>query len=143
MNISSPQLYDSPGYLLWLAGNRWQGAQRAALEPYDITPTQFALLVSLLWLQSDKTVTQHQLADHAKLDPATASQVLRALEQKGLIVRGPSITDKRALHIAATNKGMQVAHAAIDRTEQADQQFFAALGADTVAFSYQLKKLVG
>ena len=79
----------SPGLLLWQVTNRWQAAQRAALKPFDLTHVQFVLLASLTWLDSDGPVTQKQLATHAATDAMMTSQVLRALERRGLIRRQP------------------------------------------------------
>jgi DNA-binding MarR family transcriptional regulator len=86
----------SPGLLLWQVSNRWQAAQRAALRPFDLTHVQFVLLASLTWLDNEGPVTQKRLAEHAATDPMMTSQVLRALEERGLIRRGQHPTDARA-----------------------------------------------
>jgi DNA-binding MarR family transcriptional regulator len=118
----------SPGLLLWQVTNRWQAAQRAALKPYGLTHVQFVVLASLTWLTSDGPVTQKGLADHAALDPMMTSQVLRALESAGLVVREDHPTDRRAKALAVTTKGRALANRTVKAVEACDTEFFAPLG---------------
>jgi len=46
---------DSPGYLLAHLTMLWQRKQKKALDPLDLTHTQFVLLASLSWLSSDSS----------------------------------------------------------------------------------------
>ena len=96
---------ESPGLLMWQITNRWQAAQRAALKPFGLTHVQFVLLASLTWLDAEQPVTQRDLADHAATDPMMTSQVLRALERRGLLERMPHPRDRRARTLAATPTG--------------------------------------
>jgi len=132
---------DSTGLLLWQVTNRWQAAQRAALKPYGLTHVQFVLLASLAWLAADGPVTQRQLADHAATDPMMTSQVLRALEQRGLVERLPHPSDGRARALTATRSGLVLANQAIVAVEACDADFFATLGADAAAFTRALAHL--
>ncbi|HEY2795989.1 MAG TPA: MarR family transcriptional regulator, partial [Micromonosporaceae bacterium] len=92
--FSSPD--DSPGFLLWRVTNRWQQAQRAALKPLGLTHVQFVLLATLAWTSADGPVTQRDLAEAAATDPMMTSQVLRALEARGLVERASHPGDGRA-----------------------------------------------
>ncbi|WP_405010198.1 MarR family winged helix-turn-helix transcriptional regulator [Kitasatospora sp. NBC_01539] len=131
----------STGLLLWQVTNRWQAAQRAALKPHELTHVQFVLLASLAWLQADGPVTQRQLADHAATDPMMTSQVLRALEARGLVHRPPHPQDRRARALAVTDEGRALADRAVVAVESCDSAFFAALGADVGAFTRALRTL--
>ncbi len=121
---------DSPGFLLWQVTNRWQAAQRAALEPFELTHVQFVLLASLTWLDVDGPVTQRRLADHAATDPMMTSQVCRALERRGFIRRAPHPEDRRALALAVTPSGRALANRAVVAVEGCDNAFFSVLGDD-------------
>ncbi|MEU2630609.1 MarR family transcriptional regulator [Kitasatospora sp. NPDC007106] len=132
---------ESPGLLLWQVTNRWQAAQRAALKPYGLTHVQFVLLASLSWLQADGPVTQKHLADHAATDPMMTSQVLRALESRGLVHRLPHPHDRRARALAPTDEGRALADRAVAAVEACDRAFFEPLGADAAAFSAALRTL--
>ena len=117
----------SPGLALWRATNAWQNAQRRALKKFDLTHTQFVLLASLVWIDSEEPVTQRQLCEHARLDEMMTSQVLRLLEKKGLITRVAHPSDGRAMALSATAKGVKLANASVRVVEEVDRQFFSAL----------------
>lgn len=134
---------DSPGLMLWRATNRWQAAQRAALKPFDLTHVQFVLLASLAYLDTDGPVTQRQLADHAATDVMMTSQVLRTLENAGLVRRAPHPSDRRARALAVTPEGRALADRAVVAVEAADQDFFAVAGPDLPAFTAVLRRLTG
>ena len=104
---------ESPGLLLWQVTNRWQAAQRAALRPLGLTHVQFVLLASLTWLRSGGTVSQRDLADHAATDPMMTSQVLRALEGRGLVERTRDPDDHRARSVTVTRAGRALANRAV------------------------------
>lgn len=123
----------SPGLLLWQVTNRWQAAIRATLKPFDLTHVQFVLLASLTYLDTT-TVTQRELADHAATDPMMTSQVLRALERKGLVLRRPHAGDRRAWALSVTPSGRALANRAVVAVETCDEAFFAAIGDDVGIF---------
>lgn len=123
---------DSPGLLLWQVTNRWQAAQRAALAPFDLTHVQFVLLASLTHLgqRTEDPVMQRELAEYAATDPMMTSQVLRALEQKGLVERRAHPHDRRARALVATAAGVALANRAVVAVEDCDRSFFGPLGGD-------------
>ncbi|BDZ46824.1 MarR family winged helix-turn-helix transcriptional regulator [Naasia aerilata] len=133
----------SPGLLLWRVTNAWQSAMREALRPFDLTHVQFVLLASLTWLRADGPVTQRALADHARTDPMMTSQVLRALEAKGLVARSAHPTDARARALTVTDEGADLANRANAAVEAADRRFFGALEAEQQAFARLLARLGG
>ena len=125
---------DSPGLLLWRVSNAWSAAQRAALAPHGITHPQFVLLASLSFLDHNGPVRQKDLAHHAGMDPMTTSQVLRALEAKGLVERRPHPSDARARALAVTASGLALANRTVVVVEAVDRDFFAPVDA-TLAHS--------
>jgi len=133
----------SPGLLLWRVTNAWQAEQRAALAPFGLTHVQFVLLASLAWLDDEGPVSQRALADSARSDPMMTSQVLRALEAKGLVARAPHPTDARAKALTATDAGAALASAANAAVEAVDRRFFGRLGDDADAFTAHLRSLAG
>ena len=134
---------ESPGLLLWQVSSMWQRRINAGLKPFDLTHAQFVLLASMSWLAvSEKPLTQIDLANHAKMDVMMTSNVLRTLEEKGLILRKPHPTDTRAKSLAVTNKGLKLAEQAVQVVEGIDREFFNSLGAGASAFNKQLLKLI-
>lgn len=113
--------------LLWRVTLRWKRELVAALAPLELTHAQFVLLASAWWLgehQPDPP-SQRELADHAGTDPMMTSQVVRGLEQRGLIERIADPADARARRILVTPAGAALAPKAIAVVEQADRAFFA------------------
>ena len=133
---------ESPGFLLWRVTNRWQAAQRKSLKPYGLTHVQFVLLASLFWIQDKGPVTQRQLADHAATDPMMTSQVLRALEGRGLVKRSPFPGDGRAIALRVSAKGATLANRALGEVERCDREFFQRLAKDRSTLSRLLRELV-
>lgn len=127
---SGPQ--DSPGFLLWRATLRWQRGIAAALRPVGLTHVQFVLLASVWWLSdqhgsADRLPSQREAAAHAETDVMMTSQVLRALERRGLLTRTADPADARVKRLAMTEDGRRLAEQAITLVEAADATFFGHL----------------
>jgi DNA-binding MarR family transcriptional regulator len=87
------------------------------------------LLATTWWLnQSGTQPNQLTVATEAATDVKMTSQVLRALESKGLIVRETDQADTRAKLLRATPAGADLASRAIEVVEKADRAFFSAAG---------------
>ncbi|WP_345048500.1 MarR family winged helix-turn-helix transcriptional regulator [Streptomyces rameus] len=122
---------DSPGFLLWHATLRWQREIAAALGPLDLTHVQFVLLACTWWLNTHGThPNQLALARQAGTDVKMTSQVLRALEAKGLIEREVDPADTRAKRLRVTGVGAELAPRAIAAVEDVDARFFRQVGHD-------------
>ena len=116
---------ESPGFLLWHVTLRWQRAIAAALAPLDLTHVQFVLLACTYWLTGQgQTPNQLGVATQAGTDVKMASQVLRKLEDRGLIQRRIDQRDTRAKTLSMTRRGTSLAIKAIKVVEEADAQFF-------------------
>lgn len=116
----------SPGLMLWHLTHAWQRSVRAALTPHGLTNVQFVLLAVLT--AHETPLTQRQLAESASTDPMMTSQVVRALEKKGLLERQPHPGDGRANLLAPSTKGRKLINDANRSVEEADASFFAVLG---------------
>lgn len=116
----------SLGFLLWHATLRWQRLLAAALRPLGLTHVQFVLLAVLWWLQTvvGERPSQRMLADQAGTDRMMTSQVVRALERRGLVKRHRDTGDSRALQLELTDEGARLAVEAIRVVEEADRRFF-------------------
>ncbi|MEU2827770.1 MarR family transcriptional regulator [Streptomyces lavendulae] len=122
---------DSPGFLLWHATLRWQRDMAAALAPIGLTHVQFVLLACAWWLNGrGEHPNQLALARQAGTDVKMTSQVLRALEQKGLVEREVDPADTRAKRLRVTEAGAELAPRAIAAVEAADAEFFRAVPLD-------------
>jgi DNA-binding MarR family transcriptional regulator len=134
---------ESPGFLLWQVTNLWQRRQRAALKSLDLTHVQFVLLASIVWLsRDDEPVTQARLAQHAQTDPMMTSQVVRTLEQKGLVRRAAHPRDSRAKSLQGTPQGLELAKRATILVEQTDDAFFSSLEESSACLVELLQRLL-
>jgi DNA-binding MarR family transcriptional regulator len=116
---------DSPGFLLWQVTLRWQREITATLAPLDLTHVQFVLLANTWWLNGqDEEPNQLTLARRAATDIKMTSQVVRKLEEKGLLERRVDPADTRAKRLRVTERGAKVAREAIATVEAADAEFF-------------------
>ncbi|WP_086824951.1 MarR family winged helix-turn-helix transcriptional regulator [Streptomyces sp. NRRL B-24572] len=115
----------SPGFLLWHATLRWQRDIAAALAPLGLTHVQFVLLACAWWLNTQgEHPNQLTLARQAGTDVKMTSQVLRTLENKGLVEREVDPSDTRAKRLRVTDAGAALAPRAIAAVEQVDAEFF-------------------
>ncbi|MFE9674511.1 MarR family winged helix-turn-helix transcriptional regulator [Streptomyces sp. NPDC006259] len=121
----------SPGFLLWHATLRWQREIATVLGPLDLTHVQFVLLACTWWLNTQgEQPNQLALARQAGTDVKMTSQVLRALESKGLIEREVDPADTRAKRLRVTSAGAELAPRAIAVVEDADTRFFQPVARD-------------
>ncbi|MDH6128612.1 MarR family transcriptional regulator [Kitasatospora sp. GP82] len=100
------------------------------LEPYGITPGQARALRVLAFApgcESRETMRLSQLADHLHIAPRSATTVVDALEEVGLVERTPDPADRRAVRVVLTADG----HAALERISQVRhevaQEYFAPI----------------
>lgn len=134
---------ESTGFLLWQVTNLWQREIRKALEPHQLTHSQFVLMASIHWLTlHNQEVTQVVLSNNTKIDPMTTSTVLRTLQTKGLIERHEHSTDTRAKVVRLTAQGVEIVKQAVVTVENFDREFFTILGTDHKFFNQKLKTLL-
>ncbi len=77
----------------------------AHFAPNGVTADQFVLLSALA---AEKALTQQDLVRRLFSDPNTVGAMLVLLEKRGILVRGPHPTDRRARTAALTPKGRRL-----------------------------------
>jgi DNA-binding MarR family transcriptional regulator len=70
-------------------------------------------------------VSQAILARHLNADRMMVSQLVRALEKKGLIMRGDSTIDSRSKSVLITGKGNKLVEVLMPDVNAAETKFFA------------------
>jgi DNA-binding MarR family transcriptional regulator len=92
---------------------RWRRDVERALAPVGLTFTQWLVLEATADLvrEIDDAVSQAEVARRTEIDKMTTSQVMKTLESKGLVDRGPDLTG-RAYRIWVTTRGSQLARRA-------------------------------
>lgn len=85
--------------------NSIKNEMEIALIPYDITTTQFVVLLKLC--EKDR-MTQKDLANETNYKQSALTLILDKLESKELIIREAKENDRRAYLIAITNEGREL-----------------------------------
>ena len=75
------------------------------LLPYGITSSQFKVLIIVAQFAAD---TPAELCRHLSLDSGSMTRMLDRLEQKQLIARTRSATDRRQVQLALTAEGKAI-----------------------------------
>lgn len=126
--------------LFWTVARRLRHQSRETLAPFDITPSQFRALV---------TLTRHgaarpgALAKHLGIAPRSATEVVDALEERGLVSRGTDPDDRRATLVVVTDQGREVARAVrANRAAEADRLFAGLDDADRTELERLLRLLL-
>ncbi len=119
----------SPGFWLHHAALEWRATLERNLRPLGLTPTQFNLLASAGWLgRQGELPTQQQIADMSGADRMMASKVIRALEERGLLLRHTDPGNARILRVEVTDAGKALARKAIRVAVDTDEQLFGTAG---------------
>jgi DNA-binding MarR family transcriptional regulator len=74
---------------------------------YDLTPQQSVLMSSLL----DRPVGMAELSDRLHIEKSTLTGLVDRAERRGLVARTPDPGDRRALRVALTTDGRELADA--------------------------------
>lgn len=113
------------GYLLTQVSFLKQRIINAGLKELDITYMQFIILAGILELADEGIVSQQTIVDKRRLDKAMVSVVLKDLISRGLVIRQPHPTDKRAYTLTLSDEGRQKALQGKEITVEIDRRFFA------------------
>lgn len=93
---------ESVGFLVAKAYQRLFSCFRVGLEPYGITPPQFALL-AFLWKQDG--LSQAELSEKSEVDRTTLSGLIDRLQKLALVERCRHPADRRVWLVRLTPAG--------------------------------------
>lgn len=136
--LDETEIQKYPGYLL--ARSRWQAFrayERHIGRPFELRPVEFSILVLI---NSNREVSQSQLAQVLGVAAPNMTGILRRLEARGLIERARSETDKRIQHIVLSREGVRLIGEAVAAGKDMDQPW---LGRLTPAEQGMLLELLG
>ena len=89
----------------WAVARRLREMSQETLAPWDITP---AYLRALRVLKRHGMMRLSELSDHLGIAPRSATEVVDALEARGLVQRRPDPGDRRAILVEVTEHGASV-----------------------------------
>jgi MarR family transcriptional regulator, organic hydroperoxide resistance regulator len=111
---------------------RWQRELNGLLKPYGLTQPQFAVLACCAWMTREAdAVPQTKLVETLGLDKMHVSQVVRRLEDVGLLLRQGSGEDRRVKQLSVSEKAQELLAKCFPIVEGHDADFFAEASSPT------------
>jgi DNA-binding MarR family transcriptional regulator len=89
----------------WDVARRLREMSQETLAPWDITP---AHLRALRTLKRRGTMRLSELSEHLHIAPRSTTEVVDALESRGLVRRRADLSDRRATLVEVTEQGAGV-----------------------------------
>ena len=120
----------------WSVARRLRDTSQETLTPWDITPSH---LRALRELRRHGKIRLSELSGHLHIAPRSTTEVVDALETRGLIQRRPDPSDRRATLVELTEHGVSVLGAI--RGTEAGQVFGRLSQADRAHLARLLRKL--
>jgi len=120
----------------WAVARRLRDASQETLAPWDITPAQ---LRALRMLRRHGVMRLSELSDRLRIAPRSATEVVDALESRGLAQRRPDPGDRRATLVEVTGDGSGVLDAV--RGTEAERVFGRLSPADRSHLARILRKI--
>lgn len=113
-----------PAHILRRAHQRATACFQELMGDPDLTPTQFAALVTLL---RNEELSQNHLGRLSWMDPSTISLVVKALIRRGLVQKRRSPTDQRMTMLSLTNAGVHFTLPLLERNMQVARNVLSPL----------------
>ncbi|MEU4565319.1 MarR family transcriptional regulator [Micromonospora sp. NPDC023956] len=108
----------------WAVTRRLRHRTREALAPWDVTPAQSRALGVLI---RHGTLRLSTLAEHLRIAPRSATEVVDDLEARGLVARRADPADRRATLVAPTEEGTRLSAAIRAARRAAAEDLFGGL----------------
>lgn len=125
----------------WAVARRLRLRSREALAPWDVTPSQWRAVATLM---RHRTLRLNELSEHLRIAPRSTTEVVDGLQARGFVERLPDPNDRRATLVQLTDKGAELVKA-IGSVRAADTEgIFGVLDdADRAELSRILRRLRG
>lgn len=117
-------LIRSPIHLLHRAGQCAADIFAAEMAELDLTPRQFAVLLTV---SQREGLSQTDLVELTGIDRSTLADIVRRMLKKGLLQRRRTREDARAYAVRLTDEGLRVLSAARPRVEAVDARIVGTL----------------
>ena len=129
-------LYNVTGFLIHRTDVKLTNYFTKQLKPYHVTPEQWSIIC---YLDSDKPLTQKELAEAIDRDQTTVVRMIHSLERKGMVSRVLNDQDKRSHKLYLSQKGADIKQQLLVTVQEAHNYVTRGLDHEDVA---QLKILL-
>lgn len=113
--------------LYWAVARRLRHATMESLAPWGIAPSHARALAVIL---RDGSIRPSELSGRLHVSPRSATDVIDALEEHGLVERRPDPSDRRATIVAVTPEGARVGKAVHAARSAESERVFGELSAN-------------
>jgi DNA-binding MarR family transcriptional regulator len=96
----------------------------STLEPWEVNPSHSRALREL---DQHGVMRPSELSEHLRIAPRSATEVIDALEERGLVERRPDPNDRRATLVTLTESGRSTSTAIRAARTQEAERFFGDL----------------
>ncbi len=124
------------GEAFWAVARQLREVSQETLAPWDISPSH---LRALRVLRRHGVMRLSELSDRLHIAPRSTTEVIDALESRGLVQRRPDPGDRRATLVEVTGHGASVLDAI--RGTEAERVFGRLSQADRAHLARILRKL--
>ncbi len=118
---------ESLSQAFWDVARRLRSQSRQTLAQWDVSPSHSRALGVL---RRHGAMRLNELSDHLHIAPRSTTEVVDALEQRGLAQRRADALDRRATLVELTEHGRQVSDAIGAARSAEAEQLFGALSAE-------------
>ncbi len=114
-------------------------SRRSLSDAWDISPSHARALGQL---RRSGAVRMSELSDQLHIAPRSTTEVVDALQDRGLVERRPDPDDRRATYVHLTDEGRRVIEAVeASRAAEGDRMFDALSATDRAHLARILRKL--
>ena len=125
--VTEPAVDEPLAELFWSVARRLRRLSLETLSPWDINPSHARALSVLV---RHGAMRLSALAEHLHIAPRSTTEVVDALEERGLVLRRADPADRRATQVELSPEGLRLG-AAIKSARAAEAEgFFGSLSAD-------------
>jgi MarR family transcriptional regulator, temperature-dependent positive regulator of motility len=121
---ASNRLERSPLHLLHRAGQCAADVFQTELGSGDVTPRQFAVLVTV---SQNEGLSQTHLVERTGIDRSTLADIVRRMLKKGLLQRRRTREDARAYAVKLTEEGWRVLKSVEPLSRKVDERILGSL----------------
>ncbi|MBM6814248.1 MULTISPECIES: MarR family transcriptional regulator [Atopobiaceae] len=104
-----------------------------AVGPKALNATRGETAVLMTLFRSEEPLTPGSLGSFAQVSSARTANILRSLEEKGLVTRTHSSEDRRCVRVALTDEGRRRADSIRQERTQAVARYLESLGPSDAA----------
>lgn len=123
-DLTTNRLERSPLHLLHRAGQCAGEVFQAELGSGDLTPRQFAVLLTV---SQNEGLSQTHLVERTGIDRSTLADIVRRMLKKGLLQRRRTREDARAYAVKLTDEGTRVLKSADPLSRRVDDRILSSL----------------